>query len=53
MTFTNLEKYLYSKKCLKQRRQLPILTPPPPPSAPRHPSRQQSRSDLATAVILG
>ena len=22
MTFTNLEKYLYSKKCLKQRRQL-------------------------------
>ena len=25
MTFTNLEKYVYSKKCLKQRRQ-----PPPP-----------------------
>ena len=23
MTFTNLEKYVYSKKCLKQRRQLP------------------------------
>ena len=37
MTFTNLEKYLYSKKCLKQRRQLPILPPPP------HPSLQQSR----------
>ena len=27
MTFTNLEKYVYSKKCLKQRRQ-----PPPPPT---------------------
>ena len=25
MTFTNFEKYVYSKKCLKQRRQ-----PPPP-----------------------
>ena len=37
MILTNLEKYLYSKKCLKQRRQLPI--PPPPP----HPFRQQSR----------
>ena len=23
MTFTNLKKYLYSKKCLKQRRQPP------------------------------
>ena len=23
MTFTNLEKYMYSKKCLKQRRQPP------------------------------
>ena len=32
MTFTNLEKYVYFKKCLKQRRQ------PPPP----HPSLQQS-----------
>ena len=27
MIFTNLEKYVYSKKCLKQRRQ-----PPYPPS---------------------
>ena len=27
MIFTNLEKYVYSKKCLKQRRQAP-----PPPS---------------------
>ena len=30
MIFTNLEKYLYSKECLKQRRQLPKLPPPPP-----------------------
>ena len=28
MTFTNLEKYVYSKKCLKQR---PTSPPPPPP----------------------
>ena len=27
MTFNNLEKYVYSKKCLKQRRQFP-RTPP-------------------------
>ena len=31
MAFTNLKKYVYSKKCLKQRRQ------------PPHPSLQQSR----------
>ena len=29
MTFTNLKKYVYSKKCLKQRRQ----PPRPPPSS--------------------
>ena len=29
MIFTNLEKYVYSKKCLKQRRQ----PPPPLPSS--------------------
>ena len=29
MNLTNLEKYVYSKKCLKQRRQ-PLSTPPPP-----------------------
>ena len=29
MTFTNLENYVYSKRCLKQRRQ-----PPPPPTPP-------------------
>ena len=27
MTFTNLEKYVYSKKCLKQRHQPPPLPP--------------------------
>ena len=31
MTFTNLEKYVFSKKCLKQRRQ---FHPPPPFLAP-------------------
>ena len=36
MTFTTLEKYVYSKKCLKQRRQ----HPPPPPS-PLHLSLQR------------
>ena len=47
MTFTNLEKYVYSKKCLKKRRQPPL-----------HHSLQQCRrhfparkSHLATAVI--
>ena len=32
MTFTNLEKYVYFKKCLKQRRQ----PPPPPPNPSNH-----------------
>ena len=27
MTFTNLEKYVYSKRCLKQRRQPPLPIP--------------------------
>ena len=35
MAFTNLEKYVYFKKCSKQRRHHP-----PPPA---HPSLQQSR----------
>ena len=35
MAFTNLEKYVYFKKCSKQRR------PPPPPPLP--PSLHQSR----------
>ena len=55
MTFANLEKYVHSKNCLKQRRQ-PL--PPPPPKKPKK-SFQQSRryfapkikSRLATAVI--
>ena len=44
MIFTNLEKYVYSKKCLKQRRQ----PPPLPPAKSKVFSRQKSR--LATAV---
>ena len=32
MTFINLEKYVYSKKCLKQQRQPP---PPPSPTTPK------------------
>ena len=55
MTFANLEKYVHSKKCLKQRRQ-PL--PPPQKKNPKK-SFQQSRryfarkikSRLATAVI--
>ena len=49
MTFTNLKKYLYSKKCLKQRRQ------PPPQSLPPGKSKVFSRrkSNLAAAVTLG
>ena len=30
MTFTNVEKYVYSKKCLKQRRQPPYPSLMPP-----------------------
>ena len=56
MTFANLEKYVHSKKCLKQRRQ--PLPPPPKKKTPKK-SFQQSRryfapkikSRLATAVI--
>ena len=53
MTFTNLEKYVYSKKCLKQRRQ-----PPYPPSSKvegQEPAKvfSHQKSHLATAVIKG
>ena len=34
MTFTSLEKYVHSKNCLKQRRQLNPTPTPPPPLAP-------------------
>ena len=59
MTFTSLEKYVHSKKCLKQRRQLnPTPHPPPPPSPP--PLRlvkskvfSRRKGHLATAVIGG
>ena len=47
MIFTNLGKYVYSKKCLKQRRQ-----PPPLPSAKSKVSSRR-KSHLATAVIGG
>ena len=43
MAFTNLEKYVYSKKCLKQRRQ------PLPLAKSKVFSRRKSH--LATAVI--
>ena len=36
MTFANLEKYVHSKKCLKQRRQ--PLPPPPPKKTQKNPS---------------
>ena len=45
MTFTNLEKYVCSKKCLKQRRQ----PAPLPPTKSKAFSRRKSH--LATAVI--
>ena len=38
MAFTNLEKYVYSKKCLKQRRQ-------PPPHSSLHQSRGYFRAE--------
>ena len=36
MTFANLEKYVHSKNCLKQRRQ--PLPPPPTKKNPKNPS---------------
>ena len=47
MIFTNLEKYVYSKKCLKQRRQ-PVPLPPAKSKVFSH-----RKSHLATAVIGG
>ena len=41
MTFTNLEKYLYSKKSLKQRRQ-----PPTPPAKSKAFSRRYFREEI-------
>ena len=37
MTFANLEKYVHSKNCLKQRRQ-PLPPPPPHQKNPKNPS---------------
>ena len=48
MAFTNLKKYVYSKKCLKQRRQPP---PPPPLSPAKSKVYSRRKSHLATAVI--
>ena len=45
MIFTNLEKYAYSKKCLKQRR------PPPPLPSAKSKVFSRRKSHLATAVI--
>ena len=54
MTFDNFEKYVYSKKCLKQRH-LPTLPPPPtriPPSSKVEDIfAPKIKSHLATAVI--
>ena len=47
MIFTNLQKYVYSKKCLKQRRQ----PPPFPPAKSKVFSRRKSH--LAMIVIGG
>ena len=46
MALTNFEKYVYSKMCLKQRRQPPSLQ-----QSRRYLSRRKSH--LATAFILG
>ena len=55
MTFTNVEKYVYS--CLKQRRQPPYPSPMPPliNVKGQEPAKGFSRrkSHLATAVIKG
>ena len=47
MIFTNLQKYVYFKKCSKQRRQ----SPPFPPATSKVFSRRKSH--LAMAVIGG
>ena len=44
MTFTNLEKYVYSKKCLKQRRQ--------PPYSSLQQSRRYFRAEKVTWLRL-
>ena len=47
-TFANLESYVYSKKCLKQRRQ-----PPQPPPPPTHRSLQQSWRYFQAKKVTG
>ena len=46
MTFTNLEKYVNSKKCSKQRSQ------PPPPPTPLHQSRSYFHAEKVTWLRL-
>ena len=47
ITFTNLEKYVYSKnECLKQRRQ------PPPPNSSLQQSRRYFRAEKVTWLRL-
>ena len=49
-TFANLEKYVYSKKGLKQGSQPPPKPPPPPPPA-KSKVFSRRKSHLTTAVI--
>ena len=49
MTFTNLEKYVYSKKCLKKRRQLP----PPLPPAKSKVFYAEKSPDYRGAIVRG
>ena len=57
MIFTSVEKYVHSKKCLKQRRQLNPKPPPPPSPPPLRLAKSKvfsrRKGHLATAVIGG
>ena len=53
MTFTSLEKYVHSKKCLKQRRQLnPTPHNPLPPPPHPHPFVWQSRGYFRAEKVI-
>ena len=55
MIFTSVEKYVHSKKCLKQRRQLnptpPPQTPPPPPPPPPPPLTPTPSSSKVESIF--